>query len=190
MKKYLLLLLLIATFGFLGFSNSIWAISNQKQEDIMKNFTTIYRPQMFVIGIECRTSNDPNAGPFDIPQLWQKFYSQDILNQIPNKISQDIIALYCDYDGDHTQPYSCVIGCMVSTLENIPFGMVGKVIPASTFAVYQAQGSFPKSLIDTWAIIWQSPIERTFTGDYEVYEPTFSTDSHKKVDVFIAIEDN
>lgn len=153
----------------------------------MKNFEVIYKPHMIVIGIECRTSNDNNAGPHDIPRLWQKFYSEDVLSKIPNKASEEVIALYCDYEGDHTKPYSCVIGCPVTSLDQIPSGLVGKLIPASTFAVFHAIGEFPKSLIKAWNTIWQSNLKRTYTGDYEVYGQKF-TSPLKEVDVLVAIE--
>ncbi|VHO00848.1 hypothetical protein RHT_00198 [Candidatus Rhabdochlamydia sp. T3358] len=33
----------------------------------MGNYTVVQRPSMLVVGIECRTSNAPEAGPHDIP---------------------------------------------------------------------------------------------------------------------------
>lgn len=153
----------------------------------MPAYVTVQRPVLMVIGIECRTSNDPDAAPQDIPLLWQKFYAEEIYNKVPNKASEEVIALYCDYEGDYTQPYSCVIGCPVSSLEQIPDGMVAKTIPAATFAVYKAAGEFPKSLIDTWGLIWSSPLKRTYVGDFEVYGKGFSGPS-KEVEVLVAIE--
>jgi predicted transcriptional regulator YdeE len=151
-------------------------------------YTTKQMPVLMVIGIECRTSNTPDAAPKDIPLLWQKFYSEGIQGQIPNKVSEEVIALYCDYEGDFTQPYSCVIGCAVSSIDEIPEGMVAKTVPAATFASYRATGEFPKSLIDTWGLIWSSPLKRTYVGDYEVYGQKFSGPS-KEVEVLVAIED-
>ncbi len=153
----------------------------------MQNFTLIHKPRMRVIGVECRTSNNPAAGPKDIPQLWQKFYAEGVQGKIPNRASEEVIALYCDYEGDYTKPYSCVIGCFVNSLDQIPEGMVGKIIPESTFALYRATGDFPKSLIDTWGNIWRSDLKRTYAGDYEVYGRKFAGAS-KEVDVLIAIE--
>ncbi len=46
----------------------------------MGNYTVVQRPSMLVVGIECRTSNAPEAGPHDIPQHWGKFYSENIIN--------------------------------------------------------------------------------------------------------------
>jgi predicted transcriptional regulator YdeE len=170
-----------------GLLTSALSAENINEEQLMPNFTKVQKPRMMVIGIECRTSNDPNAGPKDIPQLWQRFYAENIQGKIPNKSSDEVIALYCDYEGDYTQPYSCVIGCRVDSLEQIPEGMVGKVVPESTFALYRAEGDFPKSLIDTWGNIWHSDLKRTYVGDYEVYGDKF-LETSKEVDVLVAIE--
>ncbi len=154
----------------------------------MKNYSVTQKPSLTVVGIECRTSNAPEEGPQDIPRLWGQFYSEDIINKIPNKVSNEVIALYCDYEGDYTQPYSLVIGCPVTSLDNIPEGMVAKIIPAGSYAVFRAIGEYPTSLIETWGSIWQTELKRTYTGDYEFYGEKFSSGSPKEVEVFIAIE--
>jgi predicted transcriptional regulator YdeE len=52
--------------------------------------------------------------------------------------------------------------CFSVDLDQIPAGMVGKMVPESTFALYRAAGDFPKSLIDTWGNIWHSNLKRTY----------------------------
>ena len=155
--------------------------------DHMQNYTIVNKPSQMIVGIECKTSNKPDAGPIDIPKQWEKFFTEDIINKIPNKSSNDIIALYCDYEGDFTKPYYFVIGCQTTSIDEIPEGMVAKVLPASKYAVFKAAGDFPKSLIDTWGVIWQTQLNRTYTGDYEEYGEKFNKDP-KEVDVFIAID--
>ena len=89
-------------------------------------YTTEKLKQKFLIGIELKTSNEQARAAKEIPQHWDKFYKEGVLAKIPNKVSEDVYALYTDYEGDHTKPYSCIIGCEVSTLEQIPDGMVEK----------------------------------------------------------------
>lgn len=156
----------------------------------MERYTVVQKPAMIVVGIECRTSNAPEAGPHDIPKHWGKFYSEDILNKIPHKASDEVIALYCDYEGDYTQPYSFVIGCRVDAWDTIPTGMVAKTVPAGPYAVFRAVGEYPASLIETWGKIWQTPLKRAYTGDYELYGDKFTAGSPKEVEVFIAIEED
>lgn len=154
----------------------------------MKNYTIIQKPSLNIIGIECRTSNAPDDAPHDIPRLWGRFYGEDIINKIPNKAANEVMALYCDYEGDYTQPYSLVIGCPVNSLDEIPEGMVAKTISAGSYAVFRAIGEYPSSLIETWSKIWKTELKRTYTGDYEFYGEKFTSESQKEVEVFIAIE--
>lgn len=148
----------------------------------------IEKSAIMVIGIECRTSNAPEAGPHDIPKLWEKFFMEDVISKIPNKTSHEVFGLYCDYEGDYTAPYSLVIGCPVSSIDVIPKGMVAKTIPKGSYAIFRAIGEHPKSLIETWGNIWQQPkLDRTYTGDYEVYGTKFQ-ESPKEVEVYIAVK--
>lgn len=156
----------------------------------MENHETVQKPAISIIGIVCRTSNAQEAGPQDIPKLWERFYKEDISNRIPNKASSEVIALYCDYEGDYTAPYSVVIGCPVNSIDIVPEGMVAKTIPSSSYAVFRAVGEHPKALIETWGNIWkQSDLKRTYTGDFELYGDKFSTGSPKELQVFIAVRD-
>ncbi len=192
MKNLFTFLSISTTFFYsVAFAQGESFTTNQNQpskEHMMKSYTVVQKPSTIIMGIECRTSNAPEAGPHDISKHWGKFYSENIIDQIPNKASNEVIALYCDYEGDYTQPYSLVIGCPVSSLDAIPKGMVTKIIPAGSYAVFPAIGEHPKRLIETWGHIWQqADLKRTYTGDYEVYGDKFSG-SPQEVEVFIAIE--
>lgn len=168
--------------------SSFASAQNQNTKDIaMENYKTIQKPSIVIIGIECRTSNAPDKAPLDIPLHWGKFYSEGILNKIPNKTSNEVIALYCDYEGDHTKPYSFVIGSPVSSLTIIPEGMVAKTLPATSYAVFNAIGEHPKKLVETWGEVWKTTLDRTYTGDFEIYGEKFTSGSPQEVEVLIAI---
>ncbi|GAB4225993.1 MAG: hypothetical protein Tsb0021_01500 [Chlamydiales bacterium] len=154
----------------------------------MLNYAIKQKPKICLVGIECRTSNDSGAAMNDIPMLWELFYNENIIDQIPNKVSEEIISLYCDYEGDHTQPYSVVIGCPVKSMDGVPEGLVVKEIPEGTYAAYRALGEHPQTLIKTWEEIWKTDLPRTYTGDYEVYGEKFNSGSPQEVEVYIAIE--
>lgn len=158
------------------------------QNQPMEDYKVIHKPAIQVIGIELRTSNASDKGPKEIPLHWEKFYSDNILEKIPNKDSSEILAVYCDYEGDETQPYSLIIGCSVSSIDHIPEGLVAKKLPATSYAVIPAIGEHPTKLIEAWGNIWQSSLKRTYTGDFELYGEDFAVISPQKVDVYIAIE--
>jgi predicted transcriptional regulator YdeE len=185
---------IIATLcGIMGVASGNAAEQNTTQtfKETMKDYTVVEKPSLIVVGIECRTSNSPDAGPHDIPKLWGRFYSENILSQIPNKASNEVVALYCDYEGNYTQPYTCLIGCPVTSLSGIPSGLTVKVIPAGSFARFRAIGEHPQTLIETWGRIWQDSIERNraYTGDFEVYGDKFFSGRSQEVEVYIAIKE-
>lgn len=154
----------------------------------MEEYTTLKRDEMLVVGIKLKTSNDPKRGPLEIPKHWDRFFKEQVQSRIPSKISDEVIALYCDYEGDYTKPYTMVIGSAVSSIDNIPEGMVFKKVPAGHYALFQAVGPHPEALINTWGKIWQSnSLDRTYTGDFEVYGPHFSQKSPPEIEVLIAI---
>ena len=59
--------------------------------------------------------------------------SEGIAEKIPNKIDQSILSIYTNYEGDHTQPYDTILGCKVSSLQEIPEGMVGQSFNGGTY---------------------------------------------------------
>ena len=64
------------------------------------------REQKYFIGLELRTSNEECSLP--MPAHKEKFFSENTLAKIPNKISGEVLALYTDYEGDYTKPYSWI----------------------------------------------------------------------------------
>jgi len=152
----------------------------------MKNYKTIQKPEITIVGITCRTSNSPDAGPQDIPKLWERFFAESIVDQIPNKASSEIMALYCDYEEDHTKPYSIIIGCPVTFVEDLPSNLVAKTVPATSYALFSAVGEHPQSLIETWGRIWSTDLKRSYAGDLEVYGVKFSK-RPQEVEILIAL---
>lgn len=97
------------------------------------------------------------------------------------------MALYTDYEGDYTKPYTWILGCEVSSLDNVPAGLVGKMIPKSKYAVYTTQGEFPKGLIAAWQEIWKSDLSRTYKCDFEIYKRDFDPQSNPEVKIYIGV---
>ena len=54
--------------------------------------------QKFFIGLELRTNN--NECSFAMPAHKDKFFRENTISKIPNKINGNILALYTDYEGD------------------------------------------------------------------------------------------
>ena len=145
------------------------------------------KDQMLVMGLELRITPEGNQAAQEIPKFWNKFFSEKIIDKIPNQKTGEILGLYIDYEGDHTKPYSLVIGCEVTEANETPEGMAVKTLPASKYAKFTTNGPLPQGVINTWQTVWQTPLERTYTGDFELYKPSSHPDK-PEVDIYIAIK--
>lgn len=141
----------------------------------------------FFIGFELRTNNEECS--YAMPAHKERFFKENIPAKIPNRINGDILALYTDYEGDYTKPYSWILGCEVSSLENVPDGLVGKIIPESKYAVFTTKGGFPQGLIDVWQAVWKLNLPRSYTSDFEIYRSDFNPQRNPEVKVCIAVSD-
>lgn len=135
-----------------------------------------------VVGISVRTTNENDQAMKDIGALWNKFYFDNIMGKIPQQEGEEIISLYTDYEKDFTSPYSVILGRKVSSINSVPAGMVAKTIPASKYAVFHVEGKMPQELIKAWRWIWKSDLQRTYTGDFEIYK------KENEVDVYVSIK--
>jgi predicted transcriptional regulator YdeE len=140
----------------------------------------------YILGIALKTSNQHSRAKKEIPAHWDRFFTEGISDKIPNKLSNTIFSLYTDYEGDVTKPYSCIIGYEVSDLNHIPEGMVGKVIPEAEYALFDATGKFPDSVVQTWQTIWALPLKRAYTVDFEVYPADFATQAAPEIKIYIS----
>lgn len=151
------------------------------------DYSIVSKPAFQVVGIQIKTDNSKGAENF--APLWQKFYAENIQQQIPHKTDDDVIAMYCDYEGDHTKPFNFFIGCRVSKVDILPSHLVAKHIPAAEYALFTAQGEMPQAVGKTWMDIWQSDLKRAWKADFEVYGARFfaGEGKDKEVDIFIGI---
>ncbi|KAF2334669.1 GyrI-like domain-containing protein [Flavobacterium ginsenosidimutans] len=142
-----------------------------------------------IIGIAIRTTNEGGKSGKDIPQLWNKFISENIGDRIPNKLDNAIYCVYTDYEKDHTKPYTTIIGCKVSGLDEIPNDMIGKTIENSTYEKFTAKGNLTEGAVyNEWLKIWNSDLNRSFTSDFEVYDQRSANLQNGEVDIYIALK--
>lgn len=151
--------------------------------------TTITVNQFHLIGIAIRTTNEQNQAANDIPMLWDRFFKEDVLNQIPNKICTAVYSLYTNYEGDHTMPYTTIIGCEVADLSVIPKGMVGQTFEADKYQKITVKGDLTQGLIiNEWEKIWSENWDRKYTADFEVYDEKASNPHDAEVSIYVAIK--
>ncbi|MGG6230527.1 GyrI-like domain-containing protein [Tenacibaculum sp. SDUM215027] len=150
--------------------------------------STEQKKTFYVVGVSVRTTNENQQAAKDIPALWQRFMSENITEQIPNKSSNEIYAVYTDYESDHTKPYTTIIGCKVKDIATVPEGMTYKRIEAPDYKKYIAQGNLTEGVVyDKWLEIWKEDINRAYTSDYEVYGAKASDSTNAEVEIFIGV---
>ena len=92
----------------------------------------VYQEAFQVVGIEASTNNAKESGPDAIiGKLWQQFLGQNLLDKIPDRVDQSIIAVYTDYATDANGQYTFVLGAKVKPVPDpvLPEGMVVKPFP-------------------------------------------------------------
>ena len=102
-----------------------------------------------IIGISTRTTNKDNQAQQDLGNLWGQFFAENLLDKIPNKVSNEIVAIYTDYKSDFTEDYTAIIGIAVSTLDEIPNGLIGREFQAENFQKFIAKGEMPNAVVNT-----------------------------------------
>ncbi|MGD1843745.1 MAG: effector binding domain-containing protein [Thermonemataceae bacterium] len=157
------------------------------QPDTLMQPTTV---QPFkLIGLSVRTINEVGRADKEIAQLWERFMAENMLEKIPNKVDNTIYSLYTDYEGDHTQPYTVLLGCKVTDLTTIPAGMIGKSFEGGTYVKTTAKGDLTKGIvINKWIEIWAMDLDRAYTADFEVYSEKARNPQEAEVDFLIAVK--
>jgi predicted transcriptional regulator YdeE len=141
----------------------------------------------YVTGIAIRTTNQNNQAQKDIADLWARFMAEDVMSQIPGRLSDDIYSVYTDYETDHTGFYTTVLGCKVVAPDLIPDGFTNVFIGADNYHVYYLEGKFPNKIGEAWQHIWENASDRKYTADFDLY--TFDAESFEetKAKIYLAV---
>ncbi|NND33371.1 MAG: effector binding domain-containing protein [Saprospiraceae bacterium] len=142
-----------------------------------------------IIGISVRTTNENGQAAKEIADLWAKFMSENIIAKIPDKIDDTVYSLYTDYDGDHTQPFTAILGCQVKSLNIIPKGMLGRSFAGGNYVKTSARGNLANGLIvKEWMKIWERGLNRRFTVDFEVFDARAQNPIDAEIDFLVAVK--
>lgn len=136
-----------------------------------------------------KTTNQNNLSSKDCGNLWQKFETDKIFDRIPEKLSNDIFAVYFDYENDETTPFSYFIGCKAEKNSNTPEELDELSIPTQEYTRFTAKGVMTGCITDAWKEIWNSNIKRNFGFDFEVYDERSQDWSNAEVDIYISVTD-
>ena len=142
------------------------------------NYEIVELKEKTIVGFTARTSNeDPQMGAI-IGGLWKQLYTPENTEKIQNRVNSYAIGLYSNYD---KEGYQVTAGFEVSDAES-GNGFTVKTIPAGRYAKFSVHGDMIEAVANSWKEIWETPLDRTFTGDFEEYL------SQKDIDIYIAIK--
>lgn len=138
---------------------------------------------MTVVGLELRTSN---ADAFEtIPAHWQQFSQQEVLDQIPGKLSDDVFAVYTHFSDEgrsNAGTYSLVVGAQVAAGSQVPAGLAGVTLAPQRRKVVSVEKGRPDQVAAKWQEIWQTDnLGNTYLADYERYQAS------GEIDIFIGV---
>lgn len=141
-----------------------------------------------IVGIAVRTTNQEGKSQSDIGKLWESFFQKEVLKAIPNKLSEDIYCIYTDYESDYTGEYTTILGCQVSSIENVPADFIIKEIPECTYYKYISEGELVSAVGKTWSHIWKSDIDRKYLADFDIYGDEARDPKNARIITFLSVE--
>ena len=147
----------------------------------------------FIVGVATRTTNKAAIDDATIQILWGQFFSEQVLSKVNNRIDNTIIALYYGFKSDKNGAYTVLIGVKVSSLDDVPAGLVSQSVPAEQRTIFMSeQGPIGNIVFDTWQKIWdledQNKLDRSYSYDYELYDERSNDPVNAQVGVHIGIK--
>lgn len=106
-----------------------------------------------IIGISTRTSNTSGNAAADLGALWGRFFEEQIGSKLTGKVSEDIFAIYTDYQSDYTGEYTCLIGYQVGSIANAEEVLVAREFDGGKYIKFVAAGKMPEAVVQTWHFI-------------------------------------
>ena len=127
-----------------------------------------------LIGFKTRVKDDETMSE-KISNLWKKLYSEKGAKNIENRINDNAIGVYYNYNNENGFEYDCLTGCEVKdTIEKIPEDMIKIQIPEGKYAKFIVIGNPEKAVGEFWYKFLeefgkeQSDM-RKYTYDFEEY---------------------
>ncbi|MFT4693685.1 MAG: putative transcriptional regulator YdeE [Francisella sp.] len=124
---------------------------------------------MKVVGISAKVSNDRDDL---LEEAWELFFKSEVLEYVEGEnLSDDIISVYHEYEGDCDDPYILLIGYEVEDDFETPTGLNSVVINVN-HKVYKIEDNLPDAVFDKWEDIWDDEtIEMAYIADFDRYNP-------------------
>ncbi len=141
---------------------------------------------MIIAGISARIE-DPAHASEQIANLWEQFWKDNLPEKIINRFNGTIYAIYHQYAGDCSKPYTTTIGYRINKIEDLPADIKFVIIPQQHYHVFTAHGTLPEAVIKTWKKILQTNLQRSYSFDFEIYDERAQNPQDAIVDIYVAV---
>jgi predicted transcriptional regulator YdeE len=156
----------------------------------------VEQPEFSVIGIQVRTSNAKEVtGGGAIPKQWERFFKEGISDKIPHKVDSTVYAVYTNYASDYNGEYDFIVGMKVSSVSDLPPGMVAKKVPGGRYAVVtSAKGPVEQVVPQAWQRVYslddnkQLGGARAYKADFELYDQRSQNPQDSQVDLYVGLK--
>ena len=132
-----------------------------------------------------------------ISDLWKKLYSEKGAKNIENRINDNAIGVYYNYNNENGFEYDYLTGCEVKGIANeIPENMIKIEIPEGKYAKFIITGNPEKAVGEFWNKFWKELSKdfsdnRRYTYDFEEYitkdNYEISGESYENMEIHIYI---
>lgn len=135
-----------------------------------------------------KTTNKNEQAMQDCGHLWTRFGQENVRERLKDRLSDEVYAVYFDYDGDYSMPYAYFIGCKVPEGTALPHGLDLLHVPAQAVMSVPVSGKMPQCVADAWRNIWATEYPRAYGFDYEVYDERSQHWDSAELDIFLSVK--
>lgn len=148
------------------------------------SYTLVTLPEIQLIGIAHKTTNNNHKSAIDMPLFWKNYFDKHIEDTIPHK--KKPLQRICVYTHYNPQGYSVIIGACVNDLKDVPENLTGLELPASKYAVFTIKGPVETEIPKAWQHIWAiADLPRAYTHDFELYE--YDGDTLRDAKIYVSV---
>ncbi|PQP83503.1 transcriptional regulator [Paenibacillus sp. PCH8] len=164
-------------------------MSQNKQDNILSAEPVRYitLPGKRLAGVSARTTNALEfGGKGSIQGLWNRYFASE---HLPG-VEAVRYGCYTDYTDGINGEYTILVGHEVSSDESLPEGFNEVLLPPATYAVFTSRkGPMAEVVSEAWGAVWawSNQSDRTFTGDFELYDERSLNPESVQVDIYIAV---
>ena len=148
-----------------------------------------------IAGIRVRTNNkEEMTHRAKSPGFWQRFMNEQIPSKLPNAVGSEVYALYYNYESDSDGDYTLLLGVRVESLDIVPEGMTGILIPGGKYLKCTSEkGSIPQIVYKVWDEVWDregtfTEGKRAFSYDFELYDERAASEDGAQIDIYLSLK--